>query len=146
MPICFELTGSGLEEPRRGDLLFFTNVTATNLGDLVAVRTQDRDIAYVHRVVEHHSTIDSTGQEAAFMLTKGDNNMANDRGLYPPGQGWIKQCDVVGKVVGKVRHIGWVLLLSDDYPIIKDIQHCRLANLAHLVKSNEDEYHCCSQA
>jgi len=128
MPICLELTGSGgLEEPRRGDLLFFTNHDTATIGDLVAVQTPNRDMAYVHRVLELHSEIiiDSTDDQeaaAAFMLTKGDNNMANDRGLYPPSghQGWIQQCDVVGKLVGKVRHIGWVLLLLGDYhPIIK---------------------------
>ena len=34
------------------------------------------------------------------MLTKGDNNPVNDRGLYNPGQLWITTPDIIGRVVG----------------------------------------------
>ena len=34
------------------------------------------------------------------ILTKGDNNPVDDRGLYPKGQLWIKPENVMGQVVG----------------------------------------------
>ena len=37
-----------------------------------------------------------------YILTKGDNNQVDDRGLYNPGQLWIHRKDVVGKVRGYV--------------------------------------------
>jgi signal peptidase len=34
------------------------------------------------------------------MLTKGDNNHGDDRGLYNPGQMWLEPEDVVGRARG----------------------------------------------
>jgi len=34
------------------------------------------------------------------ILTKGDNNPVDDRGLYPRGQLWIKESQIMGQVVG----------------------------------------------
>jgi signal peptidase len=45
----------------------------------------------------HHASI-KTGRQ--FILTKGDNNPADDRALYNPGQLWIHQEDVMGRVLG----------------------------------------------
>jgi signal peptidase I len=30
------------------------------------------------------------------ILTKGDNNRVDDRGLYAPGQMWLKRSDILG--------------------------------------------------
>lgn len=35
-----------------------------------------------------------------YLLTKGDNNPRDDRGLYDPRQMWIHREHVVGKVKG----------------------------------------------
>lgn len=35
-----------------------------------------------------------------YLLTKGDNNARDDRGLYDPRQMWIHREHVVGKVKG----------------------------------------------
>lgn len=43
-----------------------------------------------------HST--KTGKQK--ILTKGDNNPYDDRGLYNRGQQWIEKSDIMGKVVG----------------------------------------------
>ncbi|CAG8537001.1 3108_t:CDS:2, partial [Racocetra fulgida] len=32
-----------------------------------------------------------------YILTKGDNNQVDDRGLYNPGQQWIHKEDIIGK-------------------------------------------------
>ena len=39
-----------------------------------------------------------TGKQ--YILTKGDNNQVDDRGLYNPGQLWIHREHIVGKVRG----------------------------------------------
>lgn len=39
-----------------------------------------------------------TGKQ--YLLTKGDNNEVDDRGLYNPGQMWIMREDILGKVKG----------------------------------------------
>jgi signal peptidase len=33
-------------------------------------------------------------------LTKGDNNNVDDRALYPEGQFWIEETDIIGRVRG----------------------------------------------
>ena len=42
------------------------------------------------------------------LLTKGDNNSVDDRGLYAPGQLWIRRNEVVGRARGLVYHIIYV--------------------------------------
>lgn len=34
------------------------------------------------------------------ILTKGDNNSVDDRGLYAPGQLWLEKKDIVGRARG----------------------------------------------
>ncbi len=34
------------------------------------------------------------------LLTKGDNNSVDDRGLYAQGQLWVKKSEVVGRAKG----------------------------------------------
>lgn len=34
------------------------------------------------------------------ILTKGDNNSVDDRGLYAPGQQWLEKKDIVGRAKG----------------------------------------------
>ena len=34
------------------------------------------------------------------LLTKGDNNSVDDRGLYSPGQLWVRKSEVVGRAKG----------------------------------------------
>ncbi|KAI8848873.1 hypothetical protein BC829DRAFT_393236, partial [Chytridium lagenaria] len=51
-----------------------------------------------------------------FILTKGDNNAVDDRGLYNPHQMWIKQKDVVGRVKGFLPYVGMITIILNDYP------------------------------
>lgn len=52
-------------------------------------------------------------------LTKGDNNQVDDRGLYAPGQVWLKPTDVVGRARAFVPKVGIVTILMNDYPQFK---------------------------
>ncbi len=104
---------------QRGDLLFLTfNEDPIRVGDICVFRIKGKDIPIVHRVIELHDDSNSGEQ---YILTKGDNNHVDDRGLYNPGQMWIHRGDVIGRVKGFLPHIGMVTIMLNDYPQLKVI-------------------------
>lgn len=52
-------------------------------------------------------------------LTKGDNNNEDDRFLYPPGQFWLEEKDIVGRASGFLPYVGMVTIVLNDYPVVK---------------------------
>lgn len=86
----------------RGDLLFLTlPSTPITIGDICVFKVKGKAVPIVHRVIELHTTgLDGNGTQTQYLLTKGDNNPVDDRGLYNRGQMWIQRDDVVGKVRG----------------------------------------------
>lgn len=53
------------------------------------------------------------------VLTKGDNNRVDDRGLYAPGQLWLQREDILGRARGTLRYLGMVTIILNDYPFLK---------------------------
>ena len=53
------------------------------------------------------------------ILTKGDNNRVDDRGLYAPGQLWLERTDILGRARGTLRYLGMVTIILNDYPPLK---------------------------
>jgi len=53
------------------------------------------------------------------VLTKGDNNRVDDRGLYAPGQLWLQREDILGRARGTLRYLGMVTIILNDYPVLK---------------------------
>lgn len=54
------------------------------------------------------------------LLTKGDNNAADDTELYARGQSYLDRSkDVVGSVVGYIPFVGYVTILLSEYPWLK---------------------------
>jgi signal peptidase len=53
------------------------------------------------------------------MLTKGDNNHADDVGLYAPGQRWLEETDIIGRATIFLPHIGRLTILMNDYAWFK---------------------------
>lgn len=54
------------------------------------------------------------------LLTKGDNNAADDTELYARGQNFLnREKDVVGSVLGYVPFVGYVTILLSEYPWLK---------------------------
>lgn len=79
-----------------------------------------RDVPIVHRVLFRHERVNGTAADGGVeYLTKGDNNDMNDRGLYAPGQLWLKRGDMAGKAVASVPYLGMVTILLNDYPALK---------------------------
>ncbi|CAI9742938.1 signal peptidase complex catalytic subunit SEC11A [Octopus vulgaris] len=116
-PIVVVLSGSMEPAFYRGDLLFLTNYQEEpiRVGDIVVFKVEGRDIPIVHRVLKVHEKVDGSVK----FLTKGDNNSVDDRGLYAPGQLWLKKKDVVGRARGFVPYVGIVTILMNDYPKLK---------------------------
>jgi signal peptidase len=103
---------------QRGDILFLNNsVEKVGVGDVVVFKIKDRDIPIVHRILKVHQ--DSETGEVVELLTKGDNNRVDDRGLYAPGQLWLQREDILGKAVGTLRYVGMVTIALNDYPVLK---------------------------
>ena len=85
------------------------------MGEVVVFKIKDRDIPIVHRVMKVHEKASG----AVELLTKGDNNRVDDRGLYAPGQRWLEREDILGKAVGTLRYVGMVTIALNDYPVLK---------------------------
>jgi signal peptidase len=66
------------------------------VGEIVVYSLEGRDIPIVHRVLAIHETPEGTPK----FLTKGDNNIPNDRGLYNPGQLWLEKHHIIGRAKG----------------------------------------------
>ena len=67
-------------------------------------------------------------------LTKGDNNLVDDRGLYAPGQLWLERKDVVGRARGFVPYVGIVTILMNDYPKFKVRNRAVYESFVHFCK------------
>ncbi|KRY47636.1 Signal peptidase complex catalytic subunit SEC11C [Trichinella britovi] len=115
-PVVVVLSGSMEPAFYRGDLLFLTNTDdPIHAGDVTVFKIEGREIPIVHRVLKVHQ--DANGE--VLFLTKGDNNAVDDRGLYAPGQFWLKRKDVIGRAKGCVPYVGIVTILMNDYPKLK---------------------------
>lgn len=116
-PVVVVLSGSMEPAFQRGDILFLNNaVQEVHVGDVVVFKIKDRDIPIVHRILKVHRN-EETGN--VDLLTKGDNNRVDDRGLYAPGQLWLQREDILGKAVGTLRYVGMVTIALNDYPVLK---------------------------
>ena len=81
---------------QRGDILFLAKNTPVENGDIIVYEIEGENIPIVHRVIT--TQIDKDGE--LNILTKGDNNPVNDRGLYKRDMLYLKDRMVVGKVMG----------------------------------------------
>jgi signal peptidase len=56
------------------------------------------------------------------LLTKGDNNVADDTELYAQGQDYLdRKLDLVGSVRGYVPAVGYVTILLSEHPWLKTV-------------------------
>jgi len=115
-PVVVVLSGSMEPAFQRGDILFLNNaVEEVGVGDVIVFKIKDRNIPIVHRIIKVHTKDDDTVE----LLTKGDNNRVDDRGLYAPRQLWLQREDILGKAVGTLRYVGMVTIALNDYPVLK---------------------------
>ncbi|WVQ98014.1 signal peptidase I [Kwoniella sp. CBS 9459] len=114
-PIVVVLSGSMEPAFYRGDILFLTNPADVpyEIGDITVYQIPGSQIPIVHRVIESHVT--NTTQ---LLLTKGDNNAADDISLYS-GMEWIERRHIIGKVRGFLPYVGYVTIAMNDFPQLK---------------------------
>ena len=118
-PVVVVLSGSMEPGLRRGDLLLLDNSRGpSEIGDVVVFNIRGRDVPIVHRILHVHAN-SPADVGSRLMLTKGDNNFADDGALYAPGQRWLRQDDVVGRAVVFLPHVGRLTILMNDYPWFK---------------------------
>mmetsp|Transcript_13157 Transcript_13157/g.33583 ORF Transcript_13157/g.33583 Transcript_13157/m.33583 type:complete len:178 (+) Transcript_13157:133-666(+) len=117
-PIVVVLSGSMEPAYYRGDLLFLSHPSKdVEVGDVVVYKVHGRDIPIVHRVLETHHFSDPN--QKSRLLTKGDNNSADDRALYNPGQLWLSPNNVVGVCKAFLPYVGMLTIVMNDYPMVK---------------------------
>ena len=100
---------------QRGDILLLHKITPIEVGDIIVYSLEGENIPIVHRV----TTIQKNSEGSLRYLTKGDNNPVDDRGLYPRGQNYLLEKQIVGKVSGIVPYGGYLTILLNDYPMFK---------------------------
>jgi signal peptidase len=151
-PIVVVLSGSMEPAFQRGDLLFLWNRGLdTKVGEIVVYNVKGKDIPIVHRVVRRfgggsgyvfcllslslslsrylpgETKANSKTQHRPKapplqLLTKGDNNAADDTELYARGQDFLnRKEDVIGSVVGFIPFVGYVTILLAEYPWLKTV-------------------------
>ncbi|KAK5278730.1 Signal peptidase complex catalytic subunit, partial [Cryomyces antarcticus] len=90
----------------------------TQIGEIVVYNVRGKDIPIVHRVVRRFGG----GDTPLRLLTKGDNNVADDTELYARGQSYLNRSkDVIGSVVGYIPFVGYVTILLSEYPWLKTV-------------------------
>ncbi|KAG8075994.1 hypothetical protein GUJ93_ZPchr0006g42622 [Zizania palustris] len=104
-PVVVVLTGSMEPGFKRGDILFLhMSKDPIRTGEIVG-----REIPIVHRVIKVHEHQESAEVD---ILTKGDNNLEDDRFLYAHGQLWLQQHHIMGRAVGFLQYVGWVTIFK----------------------------------
>eukprot|EP00441_Pelagodinium_beii_P032906 CAMPEP_0197633634 /NCGR_PEP_ID=MMETSP1338-20131121/9959_1 /TAXON_ID=43686 ORGANISM="Pelagodinium beii, Strain RCC1491" /NCGR_SAMPLE_ID=MMETSP1338 /ASSEMBLY_ACC=CAM_ASM_000754 /LENGTH=181 /DNA_ID=CAMNT_0043205343 /DNA_START=23 /DNA_END=568 /DNA_ORIENTATION=+ len=115
-PVVVVLSGSMEPGLQRGDILFLTLYeNAMKPGDVIVFQIEGRDIPIVHRLLTVHEKHDGT----VSMLTKGDNNQVDDRGLYAHRQLFISRKEVMGRAQAYLPYVGMVTIWLNDYPWLK---------------------------
>ena len=117
-PIVVVLSGSMEPAFHRGDLLFLSQDEGPfQVGDIVVFRISGRDIPIVHRIIIASERPDGDYD----LLTKGDNNPVDDRGLYDRHQLWLNRQHVIGRAKGFLPYVGIITIFMNDYPWMKHV-------------------------
>ncbi|KAJ5092863.1 Signal peptidase I [Penicillium angulare] len=151
-PIVVVLSGSMEPAFQRGDLLFLWNRSPrAEVGEVVVYNVRGKDIPYepnrpyhidsvpsltlasiVHRVVRTFPEVDASNKvkeitvdttpNTHMLLTKGDNNLADDVELYARGQDHLdREADIVGSVRGYIPMVGYVTIMLSEHPWLKTV-------------------------
>ena len=112
-PIVVVLSGSMEPGYHRGDLLLLNLWSEPiQVGDICVYRLEGKDIPIVHRVHRVHEN----KKGDLFILTKGDNNPGDDRGLYNPGQEWIGPRHLMGRSKAYLPNVGMLTIwITETY-------------------------------
>ena len=115
-PVVVVLSGSMEPAFWRGDiLLIWLGSAPFRVGEIVLFQNEGHKVPIIHRIIKVHEKHDGSTE----VLTKGDNNVDDDRGIYPPGQRRLNKKLIVGRCIGYLPYVGYVTLVMNDYPPVK---------------------------
>ena len=115
-PIVVVLSGSMEPSFYRGDILIVTNLNEPYVTGDIVVYQMSHDIPIVHRLITVQE-IEKDGE--AYLLTKGDNNHIDDRGLYDDDYLYLNKKHILGKIRAQIPYIGIFTIIMNDYPYVK---------------------------
>jgi signal peptidase len=116
-PVVVVLSGSMEPGFQRGDILFLSLTQSPFVtGDVTVFQIEGREIPIVHR---SHSVHENTTLNHMAMVTKGDNNQVDDRGLYKPGQLFLKKSNIMGRAYAFIPYVGMITIWLNDFPWLK---------------------------
>merc|ERR1711990_106605 len=119
-PVVVVLSGSMEPAFYREDILFLHRGDEPfRVGEVCVFKITGRDIPIVHRIMKVHDSPKKNDYMKQELLTKGDNNNLDDRGLYNEGQLWLEDGEVIGRTVGYLPYVGMVTIIMNDYPVVK---------------------------
>lgn len=55
------------------------------------------------------------------LLSKGDNNPVDDRGLYPRNIFWLNKKHIIGKIRAYCPYVGYLTIIINEYPFLKQL-------------------------
>ena len=128
-PIVVVLSGSMEPGVHRGDLLVLTNYEKMQplvTGDIVVYKLPGRNIPIVHRLIKVHEK----SNRYIDALTKGDNNIPDDRDLYGGGRKWLQREMIIGRAFAFLPYCGMLTILMNDYPVLRYVLLIGLSALA----------------
>ncbi|PLN86612.1 putative signal peptidase I [Aspergillus taichungensis] len=114
-PIIVVSTESMTPTFSRGDILFLWNRQSwIQVGEITVCWIKGLPLPMVRRAIR--TVVLDTMRQG--ILTKGDNNVADDTLLYPAGEEFVGREEIIGVVKGSVPWLGWVAILLQTYPQI----------------------------
>jgi signal peptidase I len=110
-PIVVVLSESMAPGFRRGDILWLAN-KEFDVGAMTVFQMNNGEVPCVHRCIK---------QFGDRYLTKGDNNMLDDVGLYRRGQPYLTRGEIKSTVVGYIPFFGSITLWINAVPAAKPL-------------------------
>lgn len=140
-PIVVVLTGSMEPAFYRGDLLLVTHLPEDlRAGDIIVFKVPNQQIPIVHRalVMQTKLTEEKTEyvpvrlidkaagyltkeplKDEFWLLSKGDANPVDDRGLYPRGVMYLNRKHIVGKIRAYCPYVGYLTIKIKETAVAK---------------------------
>lgn len=79
-------------------------------------------VAFVYLIVANVYPLSALTVPNNMLLTKGDNNVADDTELYARGQDYLnREEDIVGSVRGYIPMVGYVTIMLSEHPWLKTV-------------------------
>ncbi|KAG5485773.1 hypothetical protein LSCM1_07185 [Leishmania martiniquensis] len=128
---------SGSMEPgyQRGDVLLLHHLPAhpVTVGDVIVYSLPEHEIPIVHRVLRIHERAED---HKKLYLTKGDNNVNDDRFLFQHGREWVEEDMIVGKTYAYLPRVGYATIMFNESKLIK---YLALALIGFFLMTSTDD-------